>query len=270
MISLSRGKALIRPYKKAVSTVFAFNDVVTRDSTGYLVRATATTPKSQILGLIQRDVVSTDSDYASNTVVNVLIVGLVGQELTATVDTGTLTQAMVGTTRALADHNGIDVNNSAYGHVKILRYISATSAVVEFVVEGQSNFAVRSYSQTFTRAQMTDGGSTSGTIDLSTTIPAGAVYQQTLCMALTGFTGDTSATMIVGVTGGDTDRYSTGTPSCFTTAAAGIDLGVPSGTKWHTAAAVPTVLIVSNADFTNVTAGQATLTLTWLEAASVV
>jgi hypothetical protein len=67
--------------------------------------------------------------------------------------------------------------------------------------------------------------------------------------------------LILGVTGGDTDRYMTGTPSVFTTAAQGVDLGVPSGTAWHTAAAVPTALITSAADFTNVVAGALTLKL---------
>lgn len=266
MIKLSRGKATQRPYKKAASTVFALNDVVTKNSSGLLVRATSATPKSEVIGLIQRDVVSTDADYASESVVNVQIVGLVGQEFNATVDTGTLTQAMVGEAVSLADHNGINVNDNLGGQVKILRYISATEAIVEFLVEGKTNYALKSYTQTFTRAQMIDGGSTAGTLDLSTTIPAGAVFLQSILTSLTGFTGDTSATIIVGVTGGDTDRYSTGTPSVFTTAAAGIDLGVPSGTKWHTAAAVPTVLITSAADFTNVTAGQATITLLWHEA----
>lgn len=115
--------------------------------------------------------------------------------------------------------------------------------------------------QRVTRAQMTDGGGTSGTIDLNATIPAGAWFERTLGSRLTGFTGDTSATAIVGVTGGDTDRYTTGTPSVFTTASQGIDFGAPSGTVWHTAAAVPTLLIVTGSDFTLCTAGAITLKL---------
>ena len=113
--------------------------------------------------------------------------------------------------------------------------------------------------QTVTRAQFTDGGSTSGTKDLNATIPAGCYVIKSLVTNITGFTGDTSATLIIGVTGGDTDRYNTGTPSVFTTATQGVDVGVPSGTAWHTAAAVPTLLITSNADFTNVSAGQLTV-----------
>jgi hypothetical protein len=115
-------------------------------------------------------------------------------------------------------------------------------------------------SDTFTRAQMTDGGSTTGTIVLTGTIPAGAWVEQTILTNVTGFTGDTSATIQVG-DGSDADRYTTGTPSVFTTAV-GIDPGVPSGTKIHvTAVSTITVTITSNADFTNVEAGQATVNI---------
>lgn len=111
--------------------------------------------------------------------------------------------------------------------------------------------------ETVTRADFTDGGSTTGTYALKATIPAGAWVHQTILQNVTGFTGDTSATIQVG-DGTDVDRYSTGTPSVFTTVAAA-DLGVPSGTKIHTAAATVTVTITSAADFTNVAAGQFTI-----------
>jgi hypothetical protein len=110
-------------------------------------------------------------------------------------------------------------------------------------------------------SDFTDGGGTSGTKDLNATIPAGCYFEKSLVTNLTGFTGDTSATLIIGVTGGDTDRYSTGTPSVFTTAAQGIDIGVPSGTRWHTAAATPTLLVTSGSDFAAVTAGALTVYL---------
>ncbi len=109
---------------------------------------------------------------------------------------------------------------------------------------------------------MTDGGSTVGTYTLTDTVPIGAWVHQTILTDVTGFTGDTSATIQVG-DGTDVDRYSTGTPSVFTTAAA-IDLGVPSGTKIHVAALAPVVTITSAADFTNVVAGAFTLRLFFL------
>lgn len=117
-----------------------------------------------------------------------------------------------------------------------------------------------SWQETFSVGDMTDGGSTTGTYTMTEgNIPAGAVYVQTLSNSLTGFAGDTSATIQIG-DGTDVDRYSTGTPSVFTTAAAGIDCGVPSGTKFHSAAKTPVVTITSGSDFTAVTAGTITLT----------
>jgi hypothetical protein len=114
-------------------------------------------------------------------------------------------------------------------------------------------------SDTFTRAQMTDGGSTVGTYSLGEDIPEGAFVTQVILRNVTGFIGDTTATIQVG-DGTTADRYSTGTPSVFTTATA-IDPGVPSGTKVHTAAKTPKVTITSTADFTNVSAGQMTINI---------
>jgi hypothetical protein len=102
--------------------------------------------------------------------------------------------------------------------------------------------------QRVTVAQMTDGGSTSGTIALGEKIPAGAWVQQCILDSVTGFAGDTSATIQIG-DGTTVARYSTGTPSVFTTAVA-IDPGVPSGTKIHIAQATITVTITSATDFT--------------------
>lgn len=113
-----------------------------------------------------------------------------------------------------------------------------------------------------TRAMMTDGGAAIGTYTLADEVPIGAFVQQTILSDLTGFTGDTSATIQVG-DGTDVDRYSTGTPSVFTTAAA-IDLGVPSGTKIHVAAKAPVITVTSAADFTAVAAGAFTLRLFFL------
>lgn len=262
----SRGEVTIRPYLKAASVAFAFGDIVTKDASGYLAKATSSTPRANLLGQIQRTVVSTDSDYASNSLVNVEVFEHDPGEFKVSVGTGTLTQAMVGKEFDLKDENEIDVTVNAHGHVTIVRYVDASTAIVKFNLSGRTNFVLKSYQQTITLAQFTDGGGAAGTKALNVTIPAGAVYLQTIATALTGFAGDTTATMIVGVTGGDTDRYSTGTPSCFTTAAQGLDLGVPSGTKWHTADAVPTCLITAGSDWGLVTAGAVTLTLIWLEA----
>jgi len=106
-------------------------------------------------------------------------------------------------------------------------------------------------------SDFTDGGAAIGTLTLTETIPVGAFVQQALLTDVTGFTGDTSATIQIG-DGTDADRYSTGTPSIFTTAAA-IDPGVPSGVKIHIAAKAPVITVTSAAVFTAVEAGAFTL-----------
>ena len=107
--------------------------------------------------------------------------------------------------------------------------------------------------QTITYAQFTDGTSTIGTKTLARQIPAGAYVRRCFLRNVTGFTGDSSATIEVG-DGTTAARYSTGTPSVYTTAVA-IDLGAVSGTAIHIAAATVTVTVTSGSDWGKVTAG---------------
>lgn len=99
---------------------------------------------------------------------------------------------------------------------------------------------------TISPADFTDGGGTSGTYAMPEQVPAGANYSHSRCTVTAAFSGDTTAVIIIG-DGSDTDRYNTGTPSIFTTGDK--DLGVASGTKYHTAAATVTVTVTSGSDF---------------------
>jgi len=116
------------------------------------------------------------------------------------------------------------------------------------------------YQETISYDAFTDGGSTAGTLELDTTIPAGAVVERSTIHSLTGFAGDTSAVITIG-DGTDADRYNTGTPNVFADASAGVDLGVPSGTAFHATAKTPTVTITSDSDWGSVTAGSAVITI---------
>lgn len=106
-------------------------------------------------------------------------------------------------------------------------------------------------------SDFTDGGGASGTLDLTEQIPVGAFVLRAVLRDVTGFTGNTSATMIIG-DGTDGDRYNASTPSVFTTAAA-IDMGAPSGTQIHTAAATVRLTVTGNSDFGAIVAGAATV-----------
>lgn len=253
-----------KPFKKAASEAFDVNDVVTRDTSGYVTKATATTPRNELLGLITRAVVSTDSDYAENSVVVVdCFEGSGCEDFEADVDTGSAVQAMTGKSFDLNDEDGLNVNKEFMRHFQIQRVVSTTKVRGGFNLDMQ-NPGRRVYRQSVTLSEFTDGGSTAGTLDLNVSIPVGAVFAQTLIDDVTGFAGDTSATIQVG-DGTDVDRYSTGTPSVFATAAA-VDAGVPSGTKFHSAAKTPKLTITSGSDWGAVTAGALTVTLIWDEA----
>jgi hypothetical protein len=115
-------------------------------------------------------------------------------------------------------------------------------------------------SQRVLYTDFTDGGAAAGTLALANQIPSGVSVEKTNVTGVTGFAGDTSAVIIVGVAAGDTDRYSTGTPSIFTTVDAAV-MGVPSGIREHTTATTVTVTVTSASDFTAVNAGAFTISI---------
>ena len=127
-------------------------------------------------------------------------------------------------------------------------------------LEAGSAGTLRTFTQTVTRAEFTDGGAALGTFLITAgTIPVGSTFLVAQLEAVTGFIGDTSAVLTIGNASGDVDRYMTGTPSVFTTAAAGVALGAPSGVTYHDVAGSITLFVTSGADFTNVSAGSLTL-----------
>jgi hypothetical protein len=132
MIKQHSGEPNIEGYKKTASTLFANGDVVTTSS-GLLVRATATTEPDDIVGLIQRDVLATDEDYAETSVVPVLVTDGNANEFLMPVTTGTAVQAMVGGRYDLEDHAGLDVTAQAIGVFKITAVISTTLVKGRFI-----------------------------------------------------------------------------------------------------------------------------------------
>ena len=118
------------------------------------------------------------------------------------------------------------------------------------------------FTETVAFGDMTDV-TTTGTIDLTNTIPVGAFVVCALVTAITGFAGDTSAVVTLG-DGSDADRYNTGTPDVFSTIANGIAMGIPSGVQYHATAATVKVTVTTNADFSSVTAGSLTIEFYYL------
>lgn len=154
-------------------------------------------------------------------------------------------------------------NGAAYQELVRDSGAGLTGAQVAEGTLGNGKLAVPklvAYQETVLFSQFADGGGAAGTYDLQHSIPAGAVYARSTIHALTGFAGDTSAVLTIG-DGTDVDRYNTGTPDVFTTAAAGVDLGAPSGALFHAAAKTPRLTITSGADWGAVSAGALTVTL---------
>ena len=117
-------------------------------------------------------------------------------------------------------------------------------------------------SETVGVASFTDNTDATGTYEMTVgTIPAGATFLYAAITAVVEFAGDTSAVITIG-DGTDVDRYHTGTPDVFTTAAAGVAVGAPSGTLYHAAAKTPTLIVTGASDFTSiVTDGNGSVTV---------
>lgn len=100
----------------------------------------------------------------------------------------------------------------------------------------------------------TDGGAAVGTYETSLVIPVGARFLYASITRLVGFAGDVSAALTLG-DGTDADRYNTGTIDVFSDVAAGVDVGDPSGVKYHAAEKSVTITITVDADWGSVSAG---------------
>ena len=118
-------------YQKAASETFTFNDVVGINTSGFVTKFVAGSA-FPILGLIQRTIAATASDYASTTKVPVLVAGLEAEYL-MDVTTGSAAQTDVGEYIDLDDHNSVDVADSTNNDIYVTQFISTALVVGKFV-----------------------------------------------------------------------------------------------------------------------------------------
>jgi hypothetical protein len=146
-------------------------------------------------------------------------------------------------------------------HFLSLAGLKAGVVVGGFDVASLNAPAWRSFDELVLASQFTDGGAAVGTFTSGSQLPVGAILIGSKFVVNTGFTGggQVSCTITIG-DGSDVDRYHTGTPSIFTTAANGVESGVPSGNKLLTAANSPVLTITANADITGIIAGPGAFT----------
>lgn len=141
--------------------------------------------------------------------------------------------------------------------------VAAQNVSLGTVLSGLSNTGITEVSETVTYDQFTAANAVGTYTSTSVSIPVGATVLYSAVKAVTGFTGDTSATLQIG-DGTTAARYSTGTPSVFTTAANGVSVGAPSGTVYHNAAKSVVLKVTSGSAYANVTAGSLTYSIYYL------
>ena len=118
---------------------------------------------------------------------------------------------------------------------------------------------VSNVSKAFAYDAMTDNTNATGYIDFTTTIPAGALVLGWKAVTTTGFTGDTTATIQVGIAGG-VGNFSTVT-SGSVVAAGTVGSASVLATSFCAAATTARVTITGGADFTSISAGACTVTI---------
>ena len=131
MLIQKRGEARLKWFPKVASTRFDLGDAVVFNTAGTIqpVVSTSTT----VIGYIKRNVLSTDTDYASTSLVPVQIC-IASDEVEIDAST-TVTSAMIGTTRDFSNASTLNVGSvGTINMVRIIRIGSTTSkAVVSFL-----------------------------------------------------------------------------------------------------------------------------------------
>lgn len=121
---------------------------------------------------------------------------------------------------------------------------------------------LRKISQWIDYSDFTDSGSTTGTLTMTQTLPAGSFYIGLKASVKTGFTGDTTCTLKAGKTSGE-DEFTDGTTVNIYTAA---DVGQEGEAPLEYLGSATTVYLVATgaADWTSVSAGKMLVELFYL------
>jgi len=123
--------------------------------------------------------------------------------------------------------------------------------------------AVRTLSESVAFGSFTDGGGTSGYIDLGSNIPAQCIVLGWKANVTTGFTGDTTAVVMVGKSG-DTDCFSADTAQSAL-GVAKVGSNALAAASYTAAATTPRVTVTGGADFTSISAGVMVVTIYYMQ-----
>jgi len=209
--------------------------------------------------------VSGDVDaFSANVAGSCLAVGVVGSASLAAASATPI--AVAKTPRVTvtgASDFGLIVTNATGTMVVDIYYMNTAPAVVE---DAANNYPVKALvSQSLEIANFTDNaGTATGYIDFTTgVLPAGAIVLGWKAVTSVGFGGDTTAIVMVGISG-DTDAYSAlTTGSCLVAGTVGSAALAATAATPIAAFSTPRVTITGTADFTSiVTAAAGTMVVT--------
>lgn len=129
-----RGSVHIEWFPKTASTAFAFGDAVTILSSvagvGTLIPATSSSPS--VIGTIQRAVVAADADYASASMVPVLV-GEADTEWLCQCATTSAATTDQGEFVDLTDAVSLNTGAVTYGVAQVMQVLSTTSCIAKIV-----------------------------------------------------------------------------------------------------------------------------------------
>lgn len=129
---------------------------------------------------------------------------------------------------------------------------TGTTAVVAIKVHCDPPSEIGEIVQSWVKTGMVDDAGTSGRIDLTVLLPAGAIPLGWKAVTTVAFSGDTTAVISVGIAG-DTTRFTAdATQSCFTVGTVGSAPLAASAFDGIGAAQAIRVTITGTADFTNI------------------
>ena len=127
MFIQKRGTTKLKWFPKKASTVMEVGDALAFDGIGFVTRATSSS--TTVIGFSKKNVATTDTDYASTTMIPVHVADDVDEfEVDAST---TVTSAMIGTQRDLTNSSTLNVGAlGTVNHFRILGIGSTTSKAV--------------------------------------------------------------------------------------------------------------------------------------------
>jgi len=132
-----KGKSITRWLPVTTSTTFTKGDVVAWSS-GLLIKATSSTAAKDHVGVIQKTIAATDSDYATARLVPVLVPAEKMVQFRGPVTSG-LVAADIGLWVDLTDAGTINRGASTYDAAQVVSVISTTEGIFVLNLGGAVN-----------------------------------------------------------------------------------------------------------------------------------